>query len=298
MVEEKKDQFCLVLCPVGPAGSPKRDRMNGIFHEVIKPVVEEFGYRAEVAIHGKNPDIVTESIVTMLIEADVVIVDLHGHDGNVMYGMAIRHATGAPIVQMVPEGEGLPFDVAGSNTVTYDFSVHRLDQWRKDLATALRAVADGRLESNPVARASLVRGLQTFAKTSMFAGLQAQVGGRDVAPVDFSPPVERARDEGERPGLLWNSSVSRSGWMSDLQLALASHSLAGLLDSFKVDLEEVENELILVSVYSIGDDRSDPRMISTYKTRGFEEDSTDVADRILARLDRDLRRMRNMNKSI
>lgn len=299
MVEERKDQLCLVLCPMGPPGSAKRDRMDGIFREVVRPVVEELGYRAEVAIHGKNPSIVTEGIVSMLIEADLVIVDLHGHDGNVMYGMAIRHAAGKPIVQMIPEGEELPFDVAGSNTVTYDSSVHQLHRWRQDLTAALRAVADGRLESTPVARASLVRGLQAAAKISMFPGLQAQVGGRDVVWGESSPRVERVRDENERPGLLWNSSVSRSGWMNDLHLALASHSLADLLDVLKVDLEEVENDLLLVAVYEIGEnDLSPTRMMSTYKTRGFEEDAAEVAHRILTRLDRDVRRMRNMRRSV
>ena len=184
MAEEKK-KFCFVVCPVGPRGSEVRDRMDGIFNEVVAPVVEEFGYRAEIAIHDKSPGIVTEGIVAKLIEADLVIVDLHSHNGNVMYGMALRHATGEPIIQMIPEGEELPFDIAGSNTVTYDFSVHRLARWRKDLRTALQAVADGRAASNPVARANMVRGLRAVARTSMFPGLQAQVGSTDVV---LEPP--------------------------------------------------------------------------------------------------------------
>ena len=96
MAEEKK-KFCFVVCPVGPRGSEIRDRMDGIFNEVIAPVAEEFGYRAEIAIHDKSPGIVTERIVTKLIEADLVIVDLHGHNGNVMYevglALACRHSS-------------------------------------------------------------------------------------------------------------------------------------------------------------------------------------------------------------
>jgi hypothetical protein len=197
--------------------------MDGVFNEVIAPIAKEFGYRAEIAIHSKRPGIVTEGIVTKLIEVDLVIVDLHGQDGNVMYEMALRHATGGPIVQMIPEGEEAPFDIAGSNTVIYDFSVHQLNKWRQDLRTALQAVAEGRVGSNPVSRASMVRGLQAVARTSMFTGLQAQVGG-SVAPVEPPPPqledsppqlesaspqVVRLRGDVERdairPGLLWNS---------------------------------------------------------------------------------------------
>ncbi len=299
---EAKKRFCFVVCPIGPRGSETRDRMEGIFDEVIAPVTEEFGYRAEIAIHDKSPGIVTERIVTKLIEADLVIVDLHGHNGNVMYGMALRHATGEPIIQMIPEGEELPFDVAGSNTVTYDFSIHQLARWRKDLRSALQTVADGQVSSNPVLRANMVRGLQAVARTSMFPGLQAQVGGKDVVLEVPSPQVGRPGDdvmrESVRPGLLWKSSVARSGWMNNLHRALATHSPAGMLDSFRVDLEEVDGDLIQVTVYNVdGDEPSAPRVVSRYRIRAFEEDSAEVAHRIWTRVDHDVRRIRDTKKN-
>jgi hypothetical protein len=280
--------------------------MDGIFSEVIAPVAKEFGYRAEIAIHDKSPGIVTEGIVSKLIEADLVIADLHGHNGNVMYGMALRHATGEPIIQMIPEGEELPFDISGSNTVVYDYSVHRLDRWRQDLRVALQAVADGKAASNPVSRANMVRKLQAVARTSMFPGLQAQVGSRDTVVKttgtvvkNSSPRVERSRDdpmrESVRPGLLWKSSVNRSGWMNDLQRALAAHSPVGMLDSFRVDLEEVDGDLVRVTIHEIDvHDPSATKVISRYRIKGFEEDTTEVAHRIWVRVDLDIRRIRDM----
>ena len=296
MAEEKEQKVCLVVCPIGPQGSQIRDRMDGVFNEVIAPVAGEFGYRAEIAIHSKRPGIVTEGIVAKLIEADLVIVDLHGHDGNVMYEMALRHATGEPIIQMIPEGEEPPFDIDGSNTVIYDFSVHQLGRWRRDLRTALQAVATGRVGSNPVARASMVRGLQAVARTSMFPRLQAQVGGADAVLENPSPRVDRARDDLKRdsirPGLLWNSSVTRSGWMNDLHRALATHSLAAMLGSFRVDLKEVDGDLVLVTVHKIdGVEPSATRMISKYKIRGFKQDAAEAANRIWSRVDLDVRRI-------
>ena len=301
MAEDKR-KFCFVVCPIGPRGSETRDRMDGIFHEVIAPVAEEFGYRAEIAIHDKNPGIVTEGIVSKLIEADLVIVDLHGHDGNVMYEMALRHATGGPIVQMIPEGEDLPFDIGGSNTVVYDFAVHQLDRWRTDLRAAMETVAVGKVGSNPVAKASIVRGLQAVSRTSMFPELDAQVGGRDVVPDDSAPEREGPRDdlpqESVRPGLLWKSSVNRSGWMDDLHRALANHSPAGMLDSFRVDLEEVDGDLIQVIVHEInGGEPSTTRVISRHKIRAFEAHAAEVAHRIWARVDVDVRRIRETEKN-
>ena len=298
---EEKEKFCFVVCPIGPRSSETRNRMDGIFNEVIAPLAEEFGYRAEIATHDKSPGIITERIVTKLIEADLVIADLHGHNGNVMYQMALRHATGEPIIQMIPEGEELPFDIGGSNTVTYDFSVHQLDRWRKDLRTALQTVADGKVGSNPVARASMVRGLQAVARTSMFPGLQAEAGSTDAVLKDSSPQVERPRDdlmlESVRPGFLWKSSVTSSGWMNDLHRALATHPPAGILDSFRVDLEEVDGDFIQVTVYKV--DRDEPsatRVISRFRIRAFE-DAAEVAHRIWARVDLDVRRIRDTEKN-
>ncbi len=60
---EKPEKSCFVVCPIGARGSETRDRMEGIFNEVIAPVTEEFGYRADIAIHDKSPGIITERIV-------------------------------------------------------------------------------------------------------------------------------------------------------------------------------------------------------------------------------------------
>ena len=295
MAEEKKNT-CLLVCPIGPRGSEIRDRMEGMFNEVIAPVAEEFGYRSEIAIHDKNPSIVTEGIVTKLMEAALVIVDLLGHNGNVMYGMALRHATSEPIIHMIPDGEEPPFDIAGTTTVTYNFSIHGLAQWREDLRTAFQSVADGKVGTDPVARASILRGLQGVARTSMLPGLQAQVGGSNADLKDSSPHVGRARAnvirESVRPGLLWKSSVTRSDWMNDLHRAVATHAPNGMLDSFRVDLEEMNRDHIQVMVYKVdGDEPSATRVISRYRIRAFGEDTTEVAHRIWARVDLDVQRI-------
>ena len=68
-------KFCFVVCPIGEAGSPTRKQMDGTFREVIEPVTTKHGYRSEIAIHDKGPGMVTEGIVTKLVEADLVIAE-------------------------------------------------------------------------------------------------------------------------------------------------------------------------------------------------------------------------------
>jgi hypothetical protein len=153
-------KLCFVVSPIGSPDSPERKRANGVLREVIAPVAEAFGYQVERADHDKAPGMVTEAIVRKTIEAPLVIADLHAHNPNVMYEVAIRHATGRPIIQMIQEGETLPFDIGGLNTVFYDPSVDGLAAWRANLRASLEAVQAGRVGENPVSRASLFQALQ------------------------------------------------------------------------------------------------------------------------------------------
>jgi hypothetical protein len=154
-------KFCFVISAIGDPDSLIRKRSNGFLREVICPVAEkEFNYRVERADHDKSPGIVTEAIVTKIIEADLVIADLHDHNPNVMYEVAVRHATGRPVIQMIEVGERLPFDISGQNTIQYDPSVDGLERWRQDLRRAITAVESGELGSNPVVQAGIIRRLQ------------------------------------------------------------------------------------------------------------------------------------------
>jgi hypothetical protein len=86
--------------------------------------------------------------------------------------------------------------------------------------------------------------------------------------------------------------------MNDLHRALAAHSPAGMLDSFRVDLEEVDGDLIQVTVYEVdGHEPSATRMTSRYRIKAFEEDATEFAHRIWARVDLDVRRIREAEKN-
>ena len=86
--------------------------------------------------------------------------------------------------------------------------------------------------------------------------------------------------------------------MNDLHRALATQSPAGMLDSFRVDLGEVADDLILVTVYKVdGDEPSATRVISRYRIRAFEGDAAEVAHRIWVRLNLDVRRVRDTEKN-
>jgi hypothetical protein len=158
-------KLCFVISPIGTASSETRKRSDGFLREVIKPVAEEFGYYVERADEDKSPGVVTDRIIGKVIDADLVIADLHGHNPNVMYEVAIRHATDKPLVQMAEEGELLPFDIGNLSTVFYDPSVAGLQKWRADLRQAIEGSHRVTGGSNPVVRAGLMRTLQSQSGT-------------------------------------------------------------------------------------------------------------------------------------
>ncbi len=50
----------------------------------------------------------------------VLVADLTGANPNVYYELAIRHAVGKPIVQLIAKEERIPFDVADMRTIAID----------------------------------------------------------------------------------------------------------------------------------------------------------------------------------
>jgi hypothetical protein len=158
-VERNAMKTCFVVSPIGTLGSEIRKRSDGGLREVIRPVLEAAGYEVFRADEDKTPGMVTEAIINKLIDFDLVVADLHGHNPNVMYEVAIRHATDKPLIQMIEHGESLPFDIGGLNTIFYEYSLDGLAKWRADLRTAVKDIHAGSTGSNPVARAWLVRAL-------------------------------------------------------------------------------------------------------------------------------------------
>jgi hypothetical protein len=130
-----------------------------VIDEIVRPALESHGYRVERADHDKSPGIVTEALISKTIDADLVVADLSGLNPNVMYELAVRHATGKPVIQMLEDGEELPFDVRSQNTIYFTSDL-------AGRAAAIRAIqeADNALKSsvnqgNPVKRAVDLRAL-------------------------------------------------------------------------------------------------------------------------------------------
>src|SRR3974390_1966415 len=113
-----QEKICFVICPIGDENTPIRKRSDQIFKHIIEPAVKEDGYKCLRSDHIPSPGLITSQVIEHLINSDLVIADLSGHNPNVFYELTIRHAIQKPFIQLIERGEKIPFDISGLRTIS------------------------------------------------------------------------------------------------------------------------------------------------------------------------------------
>ena len=120
-----EDKVCFVIGPIGKPGSETRKRSNQLLKHVIDPVVKPRGYETLRADLMSVPGMITPQIIDRVRDSDLVVADLAERNPNVFYELAIRHAEKKPLIQIMAEGEEIPFDVQDMRTIAMD--IHDVD---------------------------------------------------------------------------------------------------------------------------------------------------------------------------
>jgi len=100
------------------------DEYNDLYKEVIKPVVEEYGFECERAdeTHTTNP--ILQDIIQSIRESSVIIADITPNNPNVFYEVGYAHAVNKPTILLCDrKREKLPFDISGFRTLFYDNTI-------------------------------------------------------------------------------------------------------------------------------------------------------------------------------
>ena len=77
-------------------------------------------YKIVRADNMSLPGIITEQIIQLIFDADLVVIDYTGLNPNVMYEAAIRHLCNKPYIQIKEIGVPSPFDIHHLRTISYD----------------------------------------------------------------------------------------------------------------------------------------------------------------------------------
>ncbi len=117
------EKTCFFIAPIGEAGTQTREDSDRVLRRIVRPAVNPLGFAAIRADEISTPGIITRQVLELVVGSPLVIADLTGHNPNVFYELAIRHAIRKPFVQIIRENDTIPFDVAIARTVRYDFDV-------------------------------------------------------------------------------------------------------------------------------------------------------------------------------
>jgi hypothetical protein len=114
---------CFVISPIGEEGSETRKEADRVFNNIIRPATRRF--RGELTVkradHIASPGSITNEIIKMLRESEIVIADLTGWNPNVVYELAVRHFVNKPTILIISTKESRkPFDLQNERIVRYD----------------------------------------------------------------------------------------------------------------------------------------------------------------------------------
>jgi len=146
---------CFVISPIGDANTSIRQRADTLLKYIIKRVLEEpeFDFDVRRADEIQKPGLITQQVIERVVNADLVIADLTGHNANVFYELAIRHAARKPAIHMTTAGEQIPFDIANQRTIYYDVDIPSAEKAQAQLQEQVRAVIAGTDTDNPISAA-------------------------------------------------------------------------------------------------------------------------------------------------
>jgi len=136
----KRTITCFVICPIGPKGSETRKRSDKVLRFIISPIADKVGLHLIRADQIPSPGIITDQIMKHLLEDELVIADLTDSNANVFYELAIRHVARKPVIQLIQEGEKIPFDAATMRTIEYSFDVERINATKEELENQISSV--------------------------------------------------------------------------------------------------------------------------------------------------------------
>ncbi|MDR3246707.1 MAG: hypothetical protein LBT50_09785 [Prevotellaceae bacterium] len=157
MEEEKKadnskEKVCFFIAPIGDEGSDDRRRTDGLIHEVLSPMLKEFGLKLECSHRMNSSGSITNKIIEYLLTSDLVIADLTGLNPNVMYELAIRHAKRKPVVCIAQKSTALPFDLGQERTEFYYNDIFGAFKLNEGLKNKIYAALNDEDIDNPIYR--------------------------------------------------------------------------------------------------------------------------------------------------
>ena len=157
---------CFVITPIGAVGTIIRRKIDGLLDEVIEPILNELGYEVIVSHRINESGTMTAAIIQNVYNSDLVIANLTGNNPNVMYEVALRHASAKPIIHIAENVSELPFDINDQRTIEYTDDMSGAQELKVKLRVMIEGICYDGPVSNPVTEALKKHDLINIPKES------------------------------------------------------------------------------------------------------------------------------------
>lgn len=170
---------------------PFNEDFDDIFENLILPVFEENGFEVARADLSINQQQILKDIVNQISKADLIVADVSGLNGNVMYELGLAHGMGRRTVIITQNIDELPFDLRSYRANSYSTRFTEVGKLKVRLEEIAKGVVNRSITfGNPV---------QDFAPEFLIQPESASNASRfKVANADdsFIPP-NNTNDDGD-----------------------------------------------------------------------------------------------------
>ena len=115
---------------------PLKDVQQPVYDAIRKAVRAAGGYACRRSDEIPTPGRISFQIIEAIKNSDLIIVDLAGHNPNVMYELGYAHAADRPTILLAPKRYTSPFDIHDWRYIQYSHA--ELDKMADKLAAWLR----------------------------------------------------------------------------------------------------------------------------------------------------------------
>lgn len=149
---------CFYITPLGSDDSEERKHADMMLKHLINPVMKEHNLEVVRADKIERSGIITRQIFEHLARCRLCVADLSFGNENVFYELGVRHTMMLPAIQLIRNGDRIPFDVSQGRTIKVDTAdrytiMDRIESARRELSEHVKhilASSQDTGEDNPV----------------------------------------------------------------------------------------------------------------------------------------------------
>ncbi|MGH2487082.1 MAG: hypothetical protein ACRDHE_13820 [Ktedonobacterales bacterium] len=128
----RDQKLCFVAMPFAAQFRP-------VYDTAITPAITAAGMVCRRADDISQPGAILTQIWQSMLQARLVVADLSGGNGNVLYELGLAHVLGHEAILLTQDINNVPFDLRHQRTIVYTMQGDGLESLRASLTAAIQS---------------------------------------------------------------------------------------------------------------------------------------------------------------